>query len=54
MLEGQRNLDIGIPTGQAVITQLSIKEKIKLWLNGTSELWKDPEFILILREKSQY
>lgn len=54
VLEGQRNLAIGIPTGQTVITYLSIKRKIKLWLNGTRELLKDPEFIMILRKKSQY
>ena len=54
MLEGQRTLAIGIPTGPTVITYLSIKRKIKLWLNGTREILKDPEFIMILRKKSQY
>lgn len=51
MLDGQRNLPTGIPTGQTVIMYLSIKSKIKLWLNGTSELLKDHEPIMILRQR---
>lgn len=42
ILGGQRNVPIGVPTGQIAITFLSIKRKIKLLLNGKSKVTKRP------------